>query len=165
MIAPEHFGCESTGPWPGEHAFTLADEAAATLGLIDRSEGKVHLVGHSYGGAVAIEAALARPGRIASLTLYEPSAFHLLRKVGEPGAAAFAEIAAVARETGRRVTVGDHAGAAAAFVAYWSGPGAWAALKPSVQAALTRWAPKAPLDFHALMEEPKPLAAYADLRI
>ena len=29
LLAPEHYGCESTGPWTGEHAFTLADEAAA----------------------------------------------------------------------------------------------------------------------------------------
>jgi hypothetical protein len=30
LRAPEHFGTESAGPWCGEHAFTLADEAAAT---------------------------------------------------------------------------------------------------------------------------------------
>ena len=27
VLTPEHYGRESTGPWPGEHAFTLADEA------------------------------------------------------------------------------------------------------------------------------------------
>src|SRR5262249_48851502 len=60
---------------------------------------------------------------------------------------------------------GDYAGAAAAFVNYWSGVGAWAALRPTVQAALTRWVPKAPLDFRALIEEPTPLAAYSNLRM
>ena len=71
LFAPEHYGCERTGPWSGKHAFTLADEAEKTIDLIDRSERKVHLVGHSYGGGVALHAALARPGRIASLALYE----------------------------------------------------------------------------------------------
>jgi len=165
VIAPEHYGCEQTGPWSGAHAFTLADEAARTLDLIDRSAGKVHLVGHSYGGGVALHVALARPGRIASLALYEPSAFHLLRTVGDDGAAAFAEISDITRRTGQGIITGDYAGAAAAFVDYWSGPGAWASLRPSVQAALICWVPKAPLDFRALIEEPTPLAAHSVLRM
>src|SRR5262245_15333862 len=76
LTAPEHYGCDSSGPWTGSGAFTLADEAARTFELIDRSERRVHLIGHSYGGGVALHVALARPGRIASLTVYEPSAFH-----------------------------------------------------------------------------------------
>src|SRR6516165_11638941 len=99
LLAPEHYGCERTGPWTGMHAFTLADEAARTIDVIDRSVNKVHLVGHSYGGGVALHVALARPARIASLSLYEPSAFHLLKIMGDQGAAAFAEIADITRVT------------------------------------------------------------------
>jgi pimeloyl-ACP methyl ester carboxylesterase len=165
LFAPEHYGCERTGPWSGTHAFTLADEAARTIDLIDASVNKVHLVGHSYGGGVALHAALARPARIASLALYEPSAFHLLKIIGDRGAAGFAEIAEITRVTAQRVIARDYAGAAAAFVDYWGGVGAWAALRPAVQASLIRWAPKAPLDFRALIEEQTPLAAYRDLRM
>jgi len=75
LVAPEHYGSESTGPWTGGHTFTLADEAARVIALIDGSGDQLHLVGHSYGGAVALNAALARPGRIAGMALYEPSAF------------------------------------------------------------------------------------------
>ena len=57
VLTPEHYGCESTGPWTGERAFTLADEAAQAIALIDRSDDKVHLVGHSYGGGVALNVA------------------------------------------------------------------------------------------------------------
>jgi pimeloyl-ACP methyl ester carboxylesterase len=165
LAAPEHYGCESTGPWSGAHVFTLADEAARTFELIERSKRKVHLIGHSYGGGVALHVALAWPDRIASLTLYEPSAFHLLEAMGDRGAAAFAEIAEVARKTGERVIAGDYRRAAIAFVDYWGGAGSWAALRPSVQAALIRWMPKATLDFRALMKEPTPLPAYASLRM
>jgi pimeloyl-ACP methyl ester carboxylesterase len=164
LIAPEHYGCDGAGPWSGEHAFTLADEAQTTLDIIDRSAPKVHLVGHSYGGGVALRAAVARPNRIASLTLYEPSAFHVLKAMGTRGSAALAEILAIAQTAAEGVITGDYRAAARAFVDYWSGRGAWAALRPSVQAALTRWMPKAPLDFRALIEEPTPLSTYADLR-
>ena len=69
LVAPEHYGCDSAGPWSGEHAFTLADEAARTIEIIDRSSCKVHLVGHSYGGGVALRAAVERPNRIAKASL------------------------------------------------------------------------------------------------
>jgi pimeloyl-ACP methyl ester carboxylesterase len=163
LLAPEHFGCESTGPWTGEHAFTLADEAARAIALIDKSEEKVHLVGHSYGGGVALHVALARSGRIASVALYEPSAFHLLRQMSGDGMEAFAEITSIARRTCEGILTGDYRGAASAFVNYWNGPGAWDALRPAVQEALIRWSPKAPLDFRALIEEPTPASAYRTL--
>ena len=163
LAAPEHYGCDRTGPWTGSHAFTLADEAARTIELIDRSTRKVHLVGHSYGGGVALHIALARPDHIASLSLYEPSAFHLLKTMGGSGAEAFAEIELITATTARCVTTGNYGGAAAAFVDYWSGAGTWASLRPSVQGALTRWILKAPLDFHALIEEPTPARAYTAL--
>jgi pimeloyl-ACP methyl ester carboxylesterase len=163
VAAPEHYGCESTGHWSGEHAFALADEAARTLALIDEAGAKVHLVGHSYGGGVALNVALARPERIASMALYEPTAFHLLRQLGEPGAAAQVEIVGVIRRICEGVITGDLRAAMTVFIDYWSGPGAWSRLRPTVQAALIRWAPKAPLDFYALMAETAGLEAYRAL--
>jgi pimeloyl-ACP methyl ester carboxylesterase len=163
VLAPEQYGCEATGHWPGDHAFALADEAARIVALIDESDERVHLVGHSYGGGVALKVALSRPGRIASMALYEPSAFHLLKQMGVAGAAARSEIEGVAARMGGGVVTGDYRGAVAEFVDYWSGPGCWDGLRPHVQSALIRWAPKGPLDFHALIEEPTPAEAYRRL--
>jgi pimeloyl-ACP methyl ester carboxylesterase len=160
LLAPEHFGNDSTGPWTGERPFTLEDEAARSLALIDKCEDKVHLVGHSYGGGVALHVALARPERIASLALYEPSAFHLLRQMDRNAAEAFAEITGIARRTCEGVVTGDYRGAASAFINYWNGPGAWDVLRPIVQQALIRWLPKALLEFRALIEEPTPASTY-----
>jgi pimeloyl-ACP methyl ester carboxylesterase len=165
LTAPEHYGGNVTGHWPGEHVFALADEAQRTIDLIDQSGSRIHLVGHSYGGGVALHVALRRPHAIASLTLYEPSAFHVLKKVGADGIGPFAEIKAVTQETGARVLRGDYRGAAAYFIDYWGGDGAWSALLPHQQRALVRWAPKAPLDFGALIEEPSNPEEYSNLHI
>lgn len=165
LLAPEHYGSDSAGEWGGAHAFTLADEAERSLGLIQCETGKVHLVGHSYGGGVALAVALAAPERIASLVLYEPSAFHLLRQMGPAGAEAFAEITAVARDICQGVITGDYCGAMERFVDYWGAPGAFARMRPALQDRLIRWAPKAPLDFHALIDNPLAVDAYTTLDI
>jgi pimeloyl-ACP methyl ester carboxylesterase len=85
--------------------------------------------------------------------------------MGERGMLALAEIRALAARTAQGVITGNYRGAAVSFIDYWSGPGAWAALRPAVQSALTRWMPKAPLDFRALIEEPTRASRYAGLRI
>jgi pimeloyl-ACP methyl ester carboxylesterase len=161
--APEHHGYRSTGMWSGEHAFTLGDEARRTITLIDSSAAEVHLVGHSYGGGIALHAALARPDRIASMVLYEPTAFHLLRQMGGRGALAYAEIAGVAERVCHGVVTGDYQGALAAFVDYWNGPGAWEAMRPAAQKVLLQWVPKGPLEFQAVMEDVTPACAYGAL--
>ena len=60
---------------------TLADEVAQLDEQLDRVKGAVHLVGHSYGGAVAFKMATSArwASRIRSLTLIEPVLPTLLR--------------------------------------------------------------------------------------
>jgi pimeloyl-ACP methyl ester carboxylesterase len=97
------------------------------------------------------------------LALYEPSAFHLLRQMNGDGVKAFAEITSVAHRTCEGIVTGDYRGAALTFFNYWNGAGAWDGLRPMAQQALIRWSPKAPLEFHALIEEPTPESAYRTL--
>ena len=165
LIAVECYGCESTGHWPGDHAFTLADEAHRVIDLIDRLGTQVHLVGHSYGGGVALRVAVERPHAIASLALYEPSAFHLLTQLGPDGFAAREEILRLIQAVSYGVLSGDYQTAISSFVDYWNGAGSAANLQPHVRNELLRWLPKAPLDFRALIEEPTPLAAYRQLDV
>ena len=79
VLAPDLYGYGETDPRPGDGAFALADEAALVNAILARSSGPIHLVGHSYGGAVALRFAVQQPERLRSLILIEPVAFHLLR--------------------------------------------------------------------------------------
>ncbi|MER8778581.1 alpha/beta fold hydrolase [Mesorhizobium sp. M0977] len=74
FIAPDLIGAPGGGTWPGAGAFHLADEAAGVLEMIDHHDG-VHLVGHSYGGGLALHTAAMRQDRLAGLSLYEPLPF------------------------------------------------------------------------------------------
>jgi len=165
LKAPDLIGAATAGPWSGDHPFSLDDEAASILDLVDAAPGPVHLVGHSYGGAVALHVAVRRTSRIASLVLYEPSAFHILRQTGPQGASALREIRAVAKAVERGLLTGAYREAVEGFVDYWNGTGAWARMKPHVQTELLGFLPKACLDFRALLGGHMAMEAWRRLNI
>jgi pimeloyl-ACP methyl ester carboxylesterase len=164
LIAPGFYGGGSTGPWPGDRAFSLEAEARRIIAILDGLDCSVHLVGHAYGGAVALEAARARPGLVASLALYEPAGFHLLRTLGGRAAAELREVEALAATVCAGLVNGTYQSAAAAFVDYWKGAGTWDALWPEARERLIDGLPRAALDLLALTEHEMPEAAYGRIR-
>lgn len=63
--------------------YSLRWESQALKNTIDKlSISKVHLVGWSHGGQVALDFALNNPDNVASLTLIDPSAYWLARAYG-----------------------------------------------------------------------------------
>ena len=56
--------CPSSAP-----TAAAPDQAALARTLLDRHPGELHVVGHSFGGQVALEMALAAPGRVTGLVL------------------------------------------------------------------------------------------------
>ena len=165
VMAPDLIGYGEAAPWSGRGGFSLAHEAAAMRSLLGRVEEPVHLVGHSYGGAVALHIARTRPELLRSLTLVEPSAFHLLRNGDATDAAALREIMAVAADARAALAVGDYSGGFGRFVDYWSGPGSWADMPPEKRAAFAPQLAKVVLDFHALLAEPAELEDVCDIAL
>lgn len=153
VIAPDLNGHHPGAPANGRPAASLLREAAPVIDMIDRSHMPVHLVGHSYGGAVALRAALERPNRVATLTLYEPTAFSLLRNLGRAGRALQDDIARLASRVSHQVNEGRHAEAMRGFHDYWQGGGAWNQLSPDMRHMLAERAPKVPSDFTALFTD------------
>lgn len=148
--------------WSDGATTTLDDEAQALHGQIAALPGGVHLLGHSYGGAVALQLALRWPQHVRSLTLYEPVRFALLREA-EP--ALWQTIVAVGREIGALARAGRTDDAAARFVDYWSRAGAWQALAPQRRQAVAMRMPKVCAEFEALFGDAVPEADYRRLRL
>jgi pimeloyl-ACP methyl ester carboxylesterase len=100
VLAPDLYGYGKTDQRLCVGSPGLADEVALADAVLAQSAERIHLVGHSYGGAVALCFAAHRPERLLSLTLIEPVAFHLL--CGAPEGTAehglFREVAALAAD-------------------------------------------------------------------
>ena len=167
VLAPDLYGYGETDPWPGDGAFALADEAALADAVLPPGRGPIHLVGHSYGGAVALRFAMQQPERLRSLILIEPVAFHLLRDDAPDPAnrQLFHEVMEIVAVVWNAAASGDYRRAMARFVDYWNGEGAWMRTKPELQAALARRIPKVALDFRATMTESTPRTAYRRIAV
>lgn len=122
------------------------------------------LVGHSYGAAVALIAALASPGRVRALALYEPTLFSVIDAQSPPPNGADGIRNAVAAAAAA-LDAGDRDAAARRFIDFWMRPGSWGATPPQRKAAIAdsvanvrRWS-------HALFTEATPAGAFASLDI
>ena len=80
VLAPNLRGYGKTSSWPGERTLNLSDQVQLIEPLIESSEQKVYLIGHSYGGSVALKAAMSFPEKPEGLLLLEPNPFYLLRQ-------------------------------------------------------------------------------------
>ncbi len=163
VVPIDLIGAGNNPDWPGRGPITLSTQARTVQAVATQNVASVHLVGHSYGGAVALTAALALGSRLASLTLLEPSLFHILGLIGGEAGSDYREIRSVADHVGREVLSGDSHGAMAAFVDYWNGAGTWDRVKPPAQDRLASQALKAAMDFSALFSESTPPSRYAQI--
>lgn len=163
VIAPDLCGYGGSGPWQGEGEISLAAEAALVAALIERLGSPVHLVGHSFGGAVALRLAQDRPELLESLVVIEPVAFHLLRAGDAIDAQAFDEISQVAAGVASAVACGDFQGGFGRFVDYWSGEGAWAVVPADRRGAMAQRLGKVALDFWSALNDPARLGNLAEL--
>jgi pimeloyl-ACP methyl ester carboxylesterase len=162
VIAPDLYGYGGTAHWPGRRTFHLECEAEIVLALLERVDERAHLVGHSYGGAVALHVAGLRSDLLRSLTLIEPVAFHLLRGTDAP---ALAEITEVARSVARATASGEYLAGFGRFVEYWNGPEAWEQVPADKRYAMAARLPKIALDFHAALNEPTRIEDFRSMSV
>jgi pimeloyl-ACP methyl ester carboxylesterase len=146
--------------WHDERPMTLDDEAQLVLPILERA-GQAHLIGHSYGGAIALHLAMKRPGLVGSVAVYEPVLFGLM-KVDAAGVAA-REAFDLAARMRLLVAAGDSTAAAGAFVDYWAGGSAWSRMAPQQQRSVVSRMATVVQHFDALYGEPPPVEQLARL--
>jgi pimeloyl-ACP methyl ester carboxylesterase len=126
VLAVNLFGYGETTPWPANTSQSLYAQACLVLALPGLEGRRVHLVGHSFGAAVALKTALMLGERVAKLVLIEPNPFNLLKQEGRTEA--FLEIRALRDHCKCFGSLGDWDRVAERFADYWLGDGAWAAM-------------------------------------
>jgi pimeloyl-ACP methyl ester carboxylesterase len=137
--------------WRGPAPLALADDAALVAPLLAESD-HVHLVGHSYGAAVALKVASMHPSAVRSVVAFEPVLFRLLTDCAHRRAAR--PIATIADAIFSLTGCGRCHDAAQRFVDFWAGGPAWEALPESKQGAIAARMPIVAQHFGALMHEP-----------
>lgn len=154
ILIPDLHGYGASEPRRGPQPLALAHEAAIVAALARRTGGPVHLIGHSYGGAVALAAAQSRPDLVRSLVLIEPVSFHLLRDGDSRDDALLAEIGHVAEAIRDGLDTGTPETGMARFVSFWSGLGSWSSLSERARGTMARHAPQVAANFHAAFTHP-----------
>jgi pimeloyl-ACP methyl ester carboxylesterase len=142
--------------WAELRPLSLHDDAALAMEVLERHGGG-HLVGHSYGGAVALYLAAKRPSLVRSLALYEPVLFRLLADRA-PASTGAREAFAIAAGLHALVAQGRAELAGEVFVDYWSGPGTWRQMGPERQRSIATRMPTIVAHFDTLTKEPLPTA-------
>jgi pimeloyl-ACP methyl ester carboxylesterase len=149
VLAPDLYDAGNGPRWPSKRIIHLRDEADLIEAVLERAGPTVALVGHSYGAAVALIAALANPRRVRALVLYEPPLFSFL----DPETEEAHEIEDALGGATNALDAGSLDVAAERFLDYWGGTGTWEHTpeerKPPIAESMTnvrRWA-------YALFEE------------
>lgn len=165
VLAPDLIGYGQSGRWPEGRAYEADADTRVIMELAGRAEGRVHLVGHSYGAAMALEAArLLGPGQVRGMTLIEPVAFHLLLAGGYPKE--HETVKEVARRTVAGVTAGDRGAASAAYMGFWLGRLRWWLAPQKLKAPVFDTVDKVAMEFAAIESQiTDDLSPYRALRV
>jgi pimeloyl-ACP methyl ester carboxylesterase len=124
VMAPNLYGYGKTTAWTDDDGFQSLNEAAQpVLAVVEKIDAPIRLVGHSWGGAIALKAAALLKDRVSRLVLYEPMIPPALREHGRSDA--WAETQALYKDVKRLGGAGRWDALAERFTIYFNGDDAW----------------------------------------
>jgi pimeloyl-ACP methyl ester carboxylesterase len=153
------FGYGKTPPWSAETKQSLDDQARLVEAALPANADEVYLVGHSFGGSVAMKAAARLAGRVTKLVLLETNPFYLLAQSERIDA--FAEAMALRNCIKKFGALDEWAAAAERFADYWGGPGTWRDMPPERRAAFAEALKPNFFEWDAVMNETTPAEEWA----
>ncbi|WP_123592197.1 alpha/beta fold hydrolase [Salinisphaera orenii] len=151
VLAINLFGYGDTTPWPGTSPQSLYAQAQLVMALSEKVASPIHLVGHSFGGSVALKAAMLLGPRAGRLVLLEPNPFYLLKQDGRTRA--FAESRDLRDHVKCFGSLGDWSRVAERFADYWLGDGSWSAMPDKRRVAFSEALPPNFYEWDAVMDE------------
>jgi pimeloyl-ACP methyl ester carboxylesterase len=152
VLAADLLGYAGDEEWPVGAPLRLEDEISPLLASLLALQQPVHLVGHSFGGAVALRLALQRPDLVHSVTLFEPVCFGLLL-ARDCAANSTHEVRGYADTVVLLAQHGAMHAAGRCFVDYWTGRGAWDNFAPERRAYLARKMSKVAAEWGAVFTD------------
>ena len=136
---------------------TAEEDIADVVAILKAQKMTAHLVGHSYGGFIALKAALQVPDKVRTIFAYEPVAYGVLRTPAEradleslKASPWFADQAS-----------GGNAQWLEKFVNYWSGEGAWEEMSDNVQQSFLSQGRRVFGEVMSLDKDNTPIESYA----
>jgi pimeloyl-ACP methyl ester carboxylesterase len=126
VLAPDLLGY-GVNPWPAPRPFHFRQDVEYLADLLRGQRADV--VGHSYGGFLALQLALAHPELVDRIAVFDPVGFNVL--TADERAAGFSGI----RDRYEPDADGVDEAWLASFVDWWNGPSSWETLAPVTQAA------------------------------
>lgn len=139
LLAPDLYDCGATSAWTQNREMSY-DDVESLLSPLLKQNGPLHLVGHSFGGGVALRLAAAYPEYLRTLTLVEPGAYQLLQEAGREDL--WLDFQRVMDDFRRAVAEGDTDTAWTLFFdAYCSHVGPWLALPETTREVIKEKTP------------------------
>ncbi|MBI3993279.1 MAG: alpha/beta hydrolase [Candidatus Lambdaproteobacteria bacterium] len=163
LSAIDLHGSGRTGLLERAREFSLDDEAELVEAEVRRLGGRAHVVGHSYGGAVALRVAERARVDVLSLAVIEPILPRLMLHLGETEL--FEQARRGVESFWELVRLNRHDTAMAWFVDAFNGEGTWRALPEDKRARLTAMAPGVALGTQALADNPARPEALARIAV
>lgn len=157
VIAADSYGAGKSPPRPPNTM--LRDEVALLEPIFARAGDPFALVGHSYGGAVALVAAATYPERIRALALYEPTLFALVERQTPR------DVDGIRNTVVNAVQAGDKLAAARIFIDFWMESGAFDRMPERNREAIAAAGQDVDEWRKALFGEPTPREAFAKLEM
>jgi pimeloyl-ACP methyl ester carboxylesterase len=159
VLAPDFLGSGEEPPWPLDQPFHFSADADRIEALVRAQATPVHLVGHSYGGFLALTVARRCPELVASLAVYDPVAFGVLH--GANDAEGLRDLArAEENPVFTDIANGGDDAWFEAFVDYWNGAGTWRNMVQAARDSFLRVGRKVFFEVHTLMQDRTPAEAY-----